>query len=217
MLKKTTLSILEMLIKRQPVLSVCLDAFLSSIEALYACYSKQHKLLVCGNGGSAADSEHIVGELMKGFLLPRKLKRAVQDQFEFMFPEDAAYFIKNLQGSLPALSLVNPIAFNTAFANDQAPNLCFAQQVLGLGNAGDVFLGISTSGYSENVIYAAKVAKIRDLTVLALTGQDGGELEAVADICIKVPETETYRIQEYHVMIYHMLCAAVENEIFGKS
>ena len=217
MLKKTTLSIIEMLIKRQPALSVCLDAFLSSVEALYACYSKQHKLLVCGNGGSAADSEHIVGELMKGFLLPRKLKRAVQDQFEFMFPEDAAYFIKNLQGSLPALSLVNPIAFNTAFANDQASNLSFAQQVLGLGNAGDVFLGISTSGYSENVIYAAKVAKIRDLTVLALTGQDGGELEAVADICIKVPETETYRIQEYHVMIYHMLCAAIENEIFGKS
>jgi len=217
MLKKTTLSIIETLIKRQPILSVCLDAFLSSVEVLDACYSKQQKLLVCGNGGSAADSEHIVGELMKGFLLPRKLKRAVQDQFEFMFPDDAAYFIENLQGSLPALSLVNPIAFNTAFANDQASNLSFAQQVLGLGNAGDVFLGISTSGYSENVIYAAKVAKVRDLTVLALTGQVGGELEAVADICIQVQERETYKVQEYHVMIYHMLCAAIENEIFGKS
>ncbi len=216
MLKKTTLSIIDILIKRQPVLTACRDALFKAVEELYSCYVKHHKLLVCGNGGSAADSEHIVGELMKGFLLPRKLKRAVQDQFELMFPKDAAYFIENLQGSLPAISLVNPLALNTAFSNDQAPNLCFAQQVLGLGNAGDAFMGISTSGYSENVIYAAKIAKVRDLTVLALTGKDGGELESVADICIKVPETETYRIQEYHVPIYHMFCAAVENEIFGK-
>jgi len=216
MLKKTTLSIIETLIKRHTVLTACKTALFEAATTLCFAYGKQKKLLVCGNGGSAADAEHIVGELMKGFLLPRTLKKAARASFAQHFPQDAAYFSEHLQGSLPAISLVNPIALNTAVANDQAADLCFAQQVWGLGNAGDVFLGISTSGQSKNVIYAAKVAKIKEMKVFALTGKSGGALESVADICIKVPEADICRIQEQHMPIYHMLCAAVENELFGK-
>jgi D-sedoheptulose 7-phosphate isomerase len=214
--KLSTIKGVNNLIQRYSALEICKAELDETLGIFCTCYATHHKMLVCGNGGSAADSEHIVGELMKGFILPRKLKKSMKEKLQVMFPDDVTYFMENLQGTLPAISLVNQIALNTAFSNDQAPDLCFAQQVLAMGEVDDVFLGISTSGNATNVIYAAKIAKIKGLKVIALTGANGGELKDIADICIKVPETETYKVQEYHLPIYHMFCAAVENEIFGK-
>ncbi|MBQ9614733.1 MAG: SIS domain-containing protein, partial [Selenomonadaceae bacterium] len=185
------------------------------VELLCECYHAGHKLITCGNGGSASDAEHIVGELMKGFLLPRKLDAGMQKKLEEICPDEAAYFMENLQGALPAISLVNETALNTAFANDQAPDLSFAQQVLGLGNAGDVLLGITTSGNSTNVLYAVQMAKAKGMKTISLTGRQGGKIKGMTDVSICVPEDETYRIQEYHLPVYHMLCIAVEQEFFG--
>ncbi len=216
MVKKSTLAAVDTLIVRYPALAVCKAAMTEAVEAICESYRARHKLLVCGNGGSAADAEHIVGELMKGFLLPRKLDEAMYNRMKKICPDEAAYFQENLQGTLPALSLVNQVALNTAFANDQAPDLSFAQQVLGMGDEGDVLLGISTSGNSANVIYAVQMAKVKGVKTIVLTGETGGKLKPLADICICVPDRETFRIQEYHLPIYHMLCIAAENEFFGE-
>ena len=215
MVKETTLEKIDDLIGRYPVLSVCKDDLRAAVEAICESYRAGHKLIACGNGGSASDAEHIVGELMKGFLMPRKLDQAMADKMQRVCPDEADYFMKNLQGALPALSMVNQVALNTAFANDQAPDLSFAQQLLGMGDAGDVLLGISTSGNSTNVLYAADMAKVKGVKMIALTGETGGKLRDKADICICVPSRETYKIQEYHLPIYHMLCIAAENEFFG--
>ena len=215
MVKETTLEKIDDLIGRYPVLSVCKDDLRAAVEAICESYRAGHKLIACGNGGSASDAEHIVGELMKGFLMPRKLDQAMADKMQQVCPDEADYFMKTLQGALPALSMVNQVALNTAFANDQAPDLSFAQQLLGMGDAGDVLLGISTSGNSTNVLYAADMAKVKGVKMIALTGETGGKLRDKADICICVPSRETYKIQEYHLPIYHMLCIAAENEFFG--
>ena len=133
-------------------------------------------------------------------------------------PDEADYFMENLQGALPALSMVNQVALNTAFANDQAPDLAFAQQLLGMGDAGDVLVAISTSGNSTNVIYALQMAKVKGVKTIALTGKSGGKIKSrqLADVCICVPDDETFRIQELHLPVYHMLCIAAENEFFGE-
>ena len=172
------------------------------------------KVMFCGNGGSAADAEHIVGELMKGFLKKRPLPQALREKMKAAFPQDADYLYENLQGALPAISLVNSVALGTAFANDQAADLVFAQQVLGLGREGDVLFAISTSGNSKNVLYAAEIARVRGLKTVALTGRSGGKLKPLADITIAVPEDETYRIQELHLPVYHAICIAAEEEFF---
>lgn len=217
MIKESTRKAVADLIRRYPVLAECEADLYAAVEALCEAYRAKKKLIVCGNGGSAADAEHIVGELMKGFLLPRKLGGDFAVKLRQECPEEADYFLENLQGTLPAISLVNQVALGTAFANDQAPDLSFAQQVLGLGNAGDVFLGISTSGSSTNVIYALQMAKAKGLTRIALTGKSGGKINerGLAEVIIRVPESETYKIQELHLPVYHMLCIAVENEFFG--
>ena len=154
---------------------------------------------------------------MKGFLLPRKLGAQEQQAFERACPASAAYLMENLQGTLPAVSLVNSVGLGTAFANDQAPDLVFAQQVLGLGAAGDVLIAISTSGSSQNVLYALDVARAKGLRTIALTGEKGGRMAAehLAETVIRVPATETFKIQEYHLPVYHMLCIAAEHEFFG--
>ena len=156
---------------------------------------------------------------MKGFLLPRKLGPEMEKKMREVCPEEADYFMKNLQGTLPALSMVNQVALNTAFANDQAPDLSFAQQLLGMGDEGDVLLAISTSGNSTNVIYALQMAKVKNVRTIALTGKSGGKIKArgLADITICVPDDETFRIQELHLPVYHMLCIAAENEFFGEA
>lgn len=216
-LKKTTLEKVEELIERYPALAVCREDLRAAVLAICESYAGGHKLLVCGNGGSAADSEHIVGELMKGFLLPRKLGAQERQAFERACPASAAYLMENLQGTLPAISLVNSVGLGTAFANDQAPDLVFAQQVFGLGAAGDVLIAISTSGSSRNVLYALDVARAKGLRTIALTGEKGGRMAAehLAETVIRVPATETFKIQEYHLPVYHMLCIAAEQEFFG--
>ena len=139
----------------------------------------------------------------------------MQKKMQQVCPAEADYFMENLQGTLPAISMVNQVALNTAFANDQAPDLSFAQQLLGMGDEGDVLLGISTSGNSTNVIYAVQMAKVKGVKSIVLTGKKGGRLKPLADICICVPDDETFRIQELHLPVYHMLCIAAENEFFG--
>ena len=216
MVKKSTLAAVDQLLGRYPALQVCRQELLDAVTAICESYRSGHKLIACGNGGSAADAEHIVGELMKGFLLPRHLAPVMRARMQQVCPDEADYFMDNLQGALPALSMVNQVALNTAFANDQAPDLSFAQQLLGMGEAGDILLAISTSGNSTNVVYAVQMAKVKDVKSIVLTGKSGGRLKDLADIVICVPEDETYRIQEYHLPIYHMLCIAAENEFFGE-
>ena len=215
MAKAETMAKVDELISRYPALSLCKDSLESALHMLCECFRGGRKLLTCGNGGSAADAEHIVGELMKGFLLPRTLGDDLYGRMQEVCPDEANYFRDNLQGALPAIALVDQIALNTAFANDQAADLSFAQQVLGLGREGDVLIAITTSGNSANVLYAVQMARVMGVKTIALTGATGGKVKNLADISICVPEDETYRIQEYHLPIYHMLCLALEQEFFG--
>lgn len=206
----------DLLLERYPVLSVCREEIIAAYNILEESYSSGRKLLVAGNGGSASDSEHIVGELMKEFRLKRKI---YADQIERLKKIDAEMGIvlaEHLQGALPAISLVGEPSMTTAFMNDSVPVLIFAQQINGLGRAGDVFLGISTSGNSKNILYAAVAAKSKGLKVIGLTGQRENRLMEFADVCIRVPETETYKIQELHLPVYHCLCLMLEERFFGE-
>ena len=206
---------LDMLIERYPQLAVCKDDIAKAYELIETCYANGGKLLVAGNGGSAADAEHIVGELMKGFKNPRRLPKEYADRLIAVNPELGKILAENLQGALPAIALDGHTALSTAYQNDCEPLLCFAQQVNGYGNPGDVLLGISTSGNSKNVLYAAVTAKAKGMKVIGLTGQKESKLSDMADVCIRVPETETYMVQELHLPVYHALCLMIEENIFG--
>lgn len=173
------------------------------------------KLLVCGNGGSAADSEHIVGELMKGFLSRRPLLKEEQDMIKASCAEDGDYLVSHLQRPVPAISLVSQSALISAFSNDVAADTVYAQQVLGYGRKGDVFLGISTSGNSMNVVYAAELSKAMGLRTVAMTGVNDSKLSAISDITLRSPRTETFQVQEDHLRLYHLICARVEEALFG--
>lgn len=205
----------DLLIERYPSLEYSKSEIISAYNILEEAYRDGRKLLVAGNGGSASDSEHIVGELMKEFRLKRKISSAQIDRLMKIDAEMGTVLAEHLQGSLPAISLVGEPSLTTAFMNDSVPVLVFAQQVNGLGRAGDVFLGISTSGNSKNVLYGAVAAKSKGLKVMGLTGQKKNELEKYADVCIHVPETETYKIQELHLPVYHCLCLMLEDKFFG--
>ena len=170
--------------------------------------------MTCGNGGSAADAEHITGELMKGFKLKRLLTDEQRNALISAFPTDGAYLADHLQQAVPAISLVSQSSLSSAFINDVAPDMVFAQQVLGYGNAGDVLLGISTSGNSKNVVNACKVARAFGIGTIGMTGEHGGKLMEICDITIRVPACETFRVQEYHLPVYHALCAMIEKELF---
>ena len=204
-----------LLIERYPSLSICEEAIVSSYDIMKEAYSNGQKLLVCGNGGSASDSEHIVGELMKEFKLKRRVYKDQAEAMKRIDPELGEILAKQLQGALPAISLTGHSSLTTAFMNDSNPELIFAQQVNGYGKPNDVFLGISTSGNSRNVLFAAVAAKAKGLKVIGLTGQKPCRLAAIADICIQVPETETYKIQELHLPVYHCLCMMLEEHFFG--
>lgn len=206
----------DLLIKRYPCLEVCRQNIITAYNILEEAYASGRKLLVAGNGGSASDSEHIVGELMKEFKLKRKIYAAQAERLKDIDEEIGEMLSEHLQGSLPAISLVGEPSLTTAFMNDAVPVLIFAQQVNGLGTAGDVFLGISTSGNSKNVLYAAVAAKSKGLKVIGLTGEKENQLMKFSDICIRVPETETYKIQELHLPVYHCLCLMLEERFFGK-
>lgn len=192
------------LFERYPQLNTCAKDIENALELMIDTYKKGGKILVCGNGGSAADADHIVGELMKGFKLPRK----VADE---RIPQDLR---EKLQEALPAISLSAHTSLMTATINDNDADMIFAQQVYGYANENDLLIAISTSGNSKNVVYAVKVAKALGVKVIALTGETGGILKETADITISAPSTETYKIQEYHLPIYHYLCAKVEEEFF---
>lgn len=217
-IKKSTEKKIDELIERYPALEVCRKSLLTAVEKICETFRTGNKLIVCGNGGSAADSMHIVGELMKGFLLPRKIdefEKKFVDRAAELFPSDVNYFKANLQCALPAVSLVGETALNTAFANDNAPDLSFAQQVFGIGKRGDTLLAISTSGQSDNIIFAVEVAKVMGITSIAMTGRHGGRLKHMSDFSICVPADSSYTVQEFHLPIYHMICMAAENEFFG--
>lgn len=207
---------LNILIERYPQLAVCKEDIEKAYFLLEVAYRKGRKLLVCGNGGSASDSEHIVGELMKEFKLKRKVYSDHATALLEVDPELGQVLAENLQGTLPAISLTGHSSLQTAFMNDVIPELVFAQQVNGYGKAGDVFLGISTSGNSKNVLYAAVNAKAKGLKVIGLTGAPPNKLMKYADVCIRVPETETFKIQELHLPVYHCLCLMLEEKFFGE-
>ena len=203
------------LIERYPKLSVCRQQIQDAYDMLKQAYSEGRKLLVCGNGGSASDSEHIVGELMKEFKLKREVYKNQAETMKLIDPELGSILAKHLQGALPAIALTGHSSLTTAFMNDSNPELIFAQQVNGYGKPRDIFLGISTSGNSRNVLFAAVAAKAKGLKVIGLTGQKPCKLAKFADVCIQVPETETYKIQELHLPVYHCLCMMLEEFFFG--
>ena len=207
---------IELLLERYPDLSSMRGALTDSVAQLSSCFQEGGKLLVCGNGGSAADSLHIAGELMKGFVLERTLPQQFREELRATCPQWSGYYAEHLQGALPVISLVNETGLMTAYSNDKAPDLVFAQQVLGYGRPGDILLAISTSGNSRNVVHAARIAKTMGLKVISLTGKGGGALAELSDILLAVPSEVTYQIQEYHLPVYHALCLAVEQEMFGE-
>ena len=207
---------IDLLLERYPSLESAKEDIIAAYEVLEESYENGGKLLVAGNGGSAADAEHIVGELMKGFKKPRKSKTDFAKKLVAENQELGVVLAENLQGALPAIALDGHPALSTAYMNDCEPLLCFAQQVNGYGKAGDVFLGISTSGNSKNVLYAATTAHAKGMKVLGLTGEKDSKLAQMSDVCIKVPQTETYMIQEMHLPVYHCLCLMLENEFFGE-
>ena len=196
---------MENLLNRYPELEVCKQDIENAVNLILDTYKNRGKVLVCGNGGSAADSEHIVGELMKGFML----KRPVYDE---RIPE---HLRSNLQGALPAISLPSQCAILSAFINDVEPDMMYAQLVYGYAKGNDLVIGLSTSGNSKNVVNAIEVAKCLGVKTLAMTGLDESKLSQLCDVTIKVHETETYKIQELHLPVYHYLCAKVEEKIFG--
>ena len=206
---------LDMLFERYPVLLNVNVQLCKAYEIIVECYENGGKLLIAGNGGSAADAEHIVGELMKSFVLERKLGDEFINRLKAADSERGEMLANNLQGALPAIALDGHISLTTAYMNDCEPLLAFSQQVYGYGREGDVFLGISTSGNSKNVLYAATVARAKGMKVVGLTGEKDSPLAKISDVCIQVPSRETFMIQELHLPLYHCLCLMLEAHFFG--
>lgn len=201
---------------RYPKLKSCEQSVIAGYNVLQTSYTSGNKVLIAGNGGSASDSEHIAGELMKRFMKPRPISSELSLRLSEIDSERGPILAKNLESSLMAIPLVAHEALTTAYMNDVDAYGVFAQQLLGFGRSGDVFLGISTSGNSPNIVNAAVVARALDIKVIGLTGKDGGELGRFADVAVKVPETETYLIQELHLPIYHCWCMMLEEHFFGE-
>lgn len=204
------------LLKRYPELEPCKESINKAYKILENAYENNNKLLVAGNGGSCSDSEHIVGELMKGFISKRELSDEFKKELCNVDSEIGKSLSEKLQSPLMAIALTNHQALNTAFINDvpQGGDFAFAQQILGYGQKGDVFLAITTSGNSKNIINACVVAKAKGLKIIGLTGKNGGKLKDFADVSIIVPSNETFMIQELHLPIYHCLCLMLENHFF---
>ncbi len=205
---------LDELIARNPSLNSVRAELEKAFYNLYDCYRSGGKLLICGNGGSAADSEHIVGELMKSFKMKRKIDSTVSEKLREM-GEDGVNLAEKLEGALPAIALSGHTALSTAFGNDKDGFMVFAQQVYGYGCAGDVLICLTTSGNSQNCVYAAEVARAKGMTVVAITGEGGGRMKSLSDVCVALPERETYLVQELTLPVYHWLCAELETAFFG--
>ena len=205
---------LQHLIERYPSLRGIKAEIFDAYTLLIAAFEADRKILVAGNGGSAADAEHLVGELMKGFVKKRPLPEDFRSQLQQLNADAAGYIGPALQQGLPAIALSSHTALMTACINDIDGNIIYAQQVYGYGKTGDVFWGISTSGNSKNILYAMITAKAKNMKTIALTGGSGGIIKQYADVSIIVPEMETYKIQELHLPIYHALCLMVEDHFF---
>lgn len=206
---------LDKFIEKHKDLIVCKEEIDFAYRLMVECYENDGKLLIAGNGGSSSDAGHIVGELMKGFMLKRELKEEEKQVLVDLDEDKGQYLARNLQRALPAISLSCHSSLTTAISNDVSGDMIFAQQIQGYGRKGDVFLAISTSGNSRNVVLAAIVAKAKGMKVIGMTGAGGGEIANIADVCMRVPSTETFEIQEYHIMIYHYLCQQIEDKFFG--
>ena len=213
---KTPKEILEKMIEENPALTSRKHAMEQAFSIIKECYKTGGKVLICGNGGSASDSEHIVGEFMKGFTLSRPLSAEKREMLTSLYPTDGDYLADNLQGALPAISLVSQTSLTSAFINDVAPDMVFAQQVYGYVQKGDVIIGLSTSGNSKNVINAIKVGKTLGAKCIAMTGEGDSLLSDVCDTTLRSPAKETYRVQEFHLVMYHALCAMIEAEFFDQ-
>lgn len=213
-MEKSIVKILDELIERYSSLDEQRGNILGAYKVLENSYANGGKLLVAGNGGSAADSEHIVGELMKAFIKPRKLNENFQRRLKNVDEKLGQVLADNLQGALPSIAVTGHVGLSTAYLNDCNPLLSFAQQVNGFGNDGDVFLGISTSGNSENILYALVTAKARGMKTIGLSGRCGGKMKEYCDEIIIVPEKETFKIQELHLPVYHALCLMLEERFF---
>ena len=216
-MKKNIFKHIEVLVERYPELKNIENDIIEAYFILEKSFKNEGKLLIAGNGGSASDAEHIVGELMKGFKFPRKLQVDFTEKLIAENKEFGVVLAENLQGALPAIALDGHLALSTAYMNDSEPLLCFAQQVNGYGKEGDVFWGISTSGNSKNVLYAATTAHAKGMKVIGLTGAKNSKLEQMSDVCIKVPQTETYMVQELHLPVYHCLCLMLETAFFEEN
>jgi phosphoheptose isomerase len=210
-----TSQLIDQLCERYPSLTTVKPAIKEACDKLIACYENGGKLLVCGNGGSCSDSDHVVGELMKSFELKRPISSGLKEKLASIDPERGSYLANHLQQGLPAISLTAHTALITAIANDIDGEVIFAQQVIGYGQPGDVLLAISSSGNSKNVLDACLVAKAMNLKVIGLTGETGGKMKELCDILINVPGKRTYMVQELHLPVYHLLCLAVEHHFFG--
>ncbi len=208
---------IDRLVARYPALKCCKTNIQKAYQVMVQCFESGNKLLIAGNGGSCADSQHIVGELMKGFKLPRKCSAEFAEKMCKIDSTRGLELAEKLQGGLPSIALTDHQALNSAYVNDVQNGglLTYAQQVYGYGRNGDVLIGISTSGNSQNIMNAVVVAKAIGMRVIGLTGVHGGELAKIADVAIKAPETETYLIQELHLPIYHCLCLMLEEKFFG--
>lgn len=216
-LEKRNAKYIEDLLSRYKNLQICKDSIINAYFLMEECYENNRKLLVAGNGGSAADSEHIVGELMKRFQIPRPVNSEYAMLLKEADPDRGNWLAKNLEETLTAIPLVGHEALATAYANDVDGIGVYAQQLYGYGKQGDVFIAITTSGNSENILNASVVAKASGIKIIGLTGEKGGELEQIADVIVKVPENETYLIQELHLPIYHCWCHMLEEHFFGRT
>ena len=212
-MKIETKAILQELLERYPALAAQEENIANAFGIIAESYRAGGKLLLCGNGGSCADADHIVGELMKCFRKKRPISAAEKEGLKAFGPEAEA-MAEKLEGALPAISLCGHNALSTAFINDKDPLLVYAQQVEGYGVAGDVLMATSTSGNAKNCLYAAQLAKVKGMKVIAMTGSRDSKLSAIADVTLRAPDTETFKIQEYHLPIYHALCAMLEEELF---
>ncbi len=209
-------AILRRLMETYPQLRICRSEIVRAFELLCTAYRKDKILYVLGNGGSAADSEHIVGEMMKTFKFRRPVDPAVAAFLKEHYGKDGELLSDKLEGALRAISLPSMLCISTAFMNDSDPSAVFAQLVNGLGREGDVLLAISTSGNSKNIVLACMAAHAQGMNVLGLTGESGGRMKDLCDITIRAPSQETYAIQELHLPVYHALCAMLEEEFFGR-
>jgi D-sedoheptulose 7-phosphate isomerase len=208
--------LLNDLIRRYPAIAGLKEDVRRTYEIILDSLENGGTVFTCGNGGSASDSEHIAGELLKGFVLKREVNIELKKQFSDKFGEDGLKLANKLQYGLRAISLTSHPAFITAFANDVDANLIFAQQLFGLGRKGDVLVAISTSGNSANIYNCILTASIMGIKTALLTGKSGGRCGALVDVALKMPETEAYKIQEYHLPIYHTLCLMIEDYFYGK-